>query len=116
MNRKLFRNRHYLAEQINVQFILRVIGRIVITKTQVNDRIRFPVVRLVINRQSFEQFLFPFEDRFQGGECQRFPEAAGTGEKIRFPGRIDQFPDKFRLVHIEISFSAELFKTVNAAG
>ena len=81
-----------------------------------NDGIRFPVVWLIINCQSLEKFLFAFENGFQRGDGQGFSEASGAGEKIRFTGRIDQIPDEFRLVNIEITSLAEFLETVNTAG
>jgi len=47
-----------------------------------------------------------------------FPDhsAAGTREKIEFPGGIYQIPDEFRLINMKISFIAEFPETVNAAG
>ena len=83
---------------------------------QMNDRMRLPAIRFIIDRQSLEQLFFSLEDSFQRGKSQRFAETARTGQKIHFFGRFYQLPNIVCFVHIQKIALSQIFKTVNAAG
>ena len=81
-----------------------------------NDRIRLPVVRLVINSQPFEQFFFPLEYSLEGGYGQRLSEAARPGKKISCGSWTDHVPDVFGLIHIQELPSNEFLERIGVAG
>ena len=85
-------------------------------QVQVNDRIRLPVVGLIIDSKALEKLLLPLKDCLQCGEGQRLPEAARTGEEVHLFGWSYQLPDIFRLVHIQEVALYQVFECINAAG
>ena len=81
-----------------------------------NDRVWFPVIRLIVDGKSLEEFLLPLKDGFERGDGQRLPEPTRTRKKIGFPGRIDHPPDVFSLINVEIPLADEFFEIRDAAG
>ena len=65
------------------------------------DRVFFPLVWLVVERQPLEQLPLPLEDGLQCREQQRLAKTARTGQEIHSHGGPDQLPDVLSLVHIE---------------
>ena len=67
-------------------------------------RILLPVVRFVIKGKPLEQFFFAFKYSLECGNGQRFTKTTRTGEEIRFPDRLDQLPNIFGFIYVEIIF------------
>ena len=82
---------------------------------QMNDGIFFPVVRFVVNRQSFEKLFFSGKNGFQRGYGQGFAETAGPRHKIHRRSGVNEPPDIFGLVHIKKVVFDQLLKCINTA-
>lgn len=81
---------------------------------QMNDGVRLPVIRLVINGKPPEKLFLSLKEGLQGGNCQRLPETARTGEKIHGICRFNQFPDVFRFIDIQKAAVPQTFERINA--
>ena len=81
---------------------------------QMNDGMRLPVIRPVINGKSPEKLFSPLKEGLQGGNRQRLPEAARTGEKIHGVRRFNQSPDVFRFIDIQKAAVPQTFERINA--
>ena len=104
----------YFAHQIFWQLLKGIRDNAVVPETQMDDGILFPVVWFVINRQALKQLPLSQKDGLQSGDKQRLAEAPRARQKKGFPRRVDQTPQVFRLVDVQIISRAQLFKVIYA--
>ena len=65
-----------------------------------NNRVLFPVIRLIIKRQTFEQFFLTLKDRLQRGYGQRLAETPRTDDELIGRVAVFQNRNQFRLVGV----------------
>ena len=68
-----------------------------------NDRMMFPVIRLIIDRKPFEKVSSSLENCFERGDGERFTETPRAGKEIRSKRLFDQIPDEFGLVNVQVT-------------
>ncbi|CAK8717437.1 hypothetical protein GMJAKD_06655 [Candidatus Electrothrix aarhusensis] len=79
-----------------------------------NDWMLLPLIRAVIEPQSFEQLFIALENLVQGGDQQALAEAARSGEKIDALGVPDQLVEILRLINVEVSAVDQVAECLDA--
>ena len=88
-----------------VKFQLFWCFRLAVSHIKMNDGIRFPIIRLVINRQPFKEVFLSLKCSFEREHSQRLAKATGTGGGNILQWNTGSFSKYTRsCLHIEIVF------------